>query len=264
MAVLWLGPHQPSRPPASPPQPKENGQTRAKGPVVANIGPDPDGDGLALGKYGRGGVAALQPLGGEHMHRAPLPEACVCSMMTKNTFFENDEFGSFVRTSVPVAFTRCPCGGGPDCSKIRWKRNNAGRRGVLTENITTARSLDPLPTTGSLAYGAPIDNGVGESLVRDRGTTLSELAGRIAAGGRIIRVVVVELAATGDYLPHIRCSWQPELGYRPISMRRHEGARTWSDYRALRRALIAQGYTGPIVCYPEGHPRLACLRIGVD
>ncbi len=72
------------------------------------------------------------------------------------------------------------------------------------------------------------------------------------------------IAATGDYVPHVRCSWQPELGYRPIAMRRHEGARSWSDFRVLRRALATNGYTGPVVVYPEGHPRLASLGIGVD
>lgn len=121
---------------------------------------------------------------------------------------------------------------------------------------------EPLPTAGFVPYGATTTEVVGESLLRDRGTSLADMAGHIAAGGHLVRVVVVELAATGDYVPHIRCSWQPELGYRPIAMRRHEGSRSWSDFRALRRALVGLGYTGPVVVYPEGHPRLACLGIG--
>jgi site-specific DNA recombinase len=38
-----------------------------KGPVIADIGPDPAGDGLASGQHGDGGVVAVQPRGGEDM-----------------------------------------------------------------------------------------------------------------------------------------------------------------------------------------------------
>ena len=46
---------------------RRRGCPPAKGPVVADIGPDPAGDGLALGQHGHGGVVAVQPLGGPHM-----------------------------------------------------------------------------------------------------------------------------------------------------------------------------------------------------
>jgi site-specific DNA recombinase len=38
-----------------------------KGPIVADIGPDPASDGLTLGQHGNGGVVAMQPLGSLHM-----------------------------------------------------------------------------------------------------------------------------------------------------------------------------------------------------
>ena len=37
--------------------------------VVADIGPEPAGDRLALGQHRHGGVVAVQPLGSEHMLR---------------------------------------------------------------------------------------------------------------------------------------------------------------------------------------------------
>ena len=40
-----------------------------KRPVVAHIGPEPAGDGLAFGQHGDGGAVAAQPLGGEHVLR---------------------------------------------------------------------------------------------------------------------------------------------------------------------------------------------------
>ena len=130
------------------------------------------------------------------------------------------------------------------------------------EDAATNLPPDPLPREQPALYGAPVHEGAGESLLRERANSLADMAVKTAAGGRVLRVVVVEQAATGDYVPYLRCSWQPELGYRPLSMRRYEGARSWSDFRTLRRVVAGWGYTGPIVAYPEGHPRLACLGIG--
>ncbi|MBI0537724.1 hypothetical protein D9599_19365 [Roseomonas sp. KE2513] len=87
---------------------------------------------------------------------------------------------------------------------------------------------------------------------------------RLAEGDRISRVVVVEVNATADYLAYLRLAGTSRAGYLLLVMRRYEGARAWSDFRTLRRAFAGWGYPGPLMVYPEGHPRLACLGIGVD
>ena len=50
------------------------GLALAERPVVADIGPEPAGDGLALGQHRHGRVVAVQPLGGEDMAADQLVE----------------------------------------------------------------------------------------------------------------------------------------------------------------------------------------------
>ncbi|WP_198382966.1 hypothetical protein [Roseomonas sp. KE2513] len=121
-----------------------------------------------------------------------------------------------------------------------------------------------LPRPQTLAYVALAIEGAGESLQRSRAISESDLRQRLAEGDRISRVVVVEVNATADYLAYLRLAGTSRAGYLLLVMRRYEGARAWSDFRTLRRAFAGWGYPGPLMVYPEGHPRLACLGIGVD
>ncbi|MBB5696062.1 hypothetical protein [Muricoccus pecuniae] len=116
-----------------------------------------------------------------------------------------------------------------------------------------------LPHDVCVAYGAPANEEAGESVQRDRSISEADLRQRVAEGGRIQRVVVVEVPVTADYVAWARLSCFQD--YRLLAMRKYEGARTWSDFRTLRRAFSGWGYAGPVTVYPEGHPRLACLGL---
>ncbi|WP_426960352.1 hypothetical protein [Muricoccus radiodurans] len=118
-----------------------------------------------------------------------------------------------------------------------------------------------LPSAEALAYGPAASDSAGELLQRDRSISEADLRVRLSEGTHICRVAVVEVAATADYLAYVRLS-AGRPGYCVIAMRRYEGARSWSDFRTLRRQVAAWGYGGSIVVYPEGHQRLACLGIG--
>lgn len=93
---------------------------------------------------------------------------------------------------------------------------------------------------------------------RDRSISEADLRQRLADGARVLRAVVVEIAATGGYVVYLHLSCRPI--YSALALRRYEGPRAWSDFRNLRRALA--GYGGPVSVFGEGYPRLASLGIG--
>jgi len=129
---------------------------------------------------------------------------------------------------------------------------------------TTAQpELARLPPAQAPPYVAPAIEGAGESLLRSRAISEFDLRQRLAEGDRITRVVVVEIAATADYVAYLRFAGTSRAGYCLLALRKYEGARAWSDFRTLRRAVAGWGYPGPLMVYPENHPRLAWLGIGV-
>ena len=77
---------------------------------------------------------------------------------------------------------------------------------------------------------------VWDEAVRAReGISESDLGKAVAAGVRVRRVLVVEVAATADLAPFLLLSDRP--GWHHIALRRYEGPKTWGDFRLLRQPV---------------------------
>jgi hypothetical protein len=79
----------------------------------------------------------------------------------------------------------------------------------------------------------------------------------IEEGGRILRVIVVVLGSTGDYLPWIRLA--DRRNYLRLATRKYEGPKAFRDFRTLQRTIDEFGFTGPLYVYQESHPFLTRL-----
>ena len=110
----------------------------------------------------------------------------------------------------------------------------------------------------------PFGYGPGEpdldGAVRAReGISEADLGKAVAAGTRVVRVVLVELASTAKLAPFVRLSDRP--GWQPIGLRRYEGPKTWGDVRAIRKMLAEHGYRGRLLLVPQGDPFLRLVGI---
>ena len=106
----------------------------------------------------------------------------------------------------------------------------------------------------------PTDAVWGEAVRAREGLSESDLGKAVAAGVRVRRVVVVEVAATADLAPFLLLSDRP--GWHHIALRRYEGPKTWGDFRLLRRVLAGYGYRDTLRVVPQGHPFLS--RVGIE
>ena len=113
---------------------------------------------------------------------------------------------------------------------------------------------------GRLCGYVPVEAAWGEAVRAREGISESDLGKAVAAGVRVLRVVVVEVAATADLAPFLRLS--DRSGWHHIALRRYEGPKTWGDLRTLRRVLAGYGYRDMLRVVPQGHPFLA--RIGIE
>lgn len=122
-----------------------------------------------------------------------------------------------------------------------------------------ATAIPPLPSSG---YGV-CETDTGETVRAKQGISAAQLRA-VTTGAeptaRILRVVVVEMAATLDLAPYLVLSDRP--GWLPIALRRHEGVRAWGDLRNLRNVLSSFGYSGRLHVVPQGDPLLA--RLGIE
>ena len=75
----------------------------------------------------------------------------------------------------------------------------------------------------------------------------------------MLRVVLVEIAATADLAPFLLLSDRP--GWHHIALRKYEGAKTWGDVRTIRKMLAGYGYRGRLLLIPQGDPFLRVLGI---
>jgi hypothetical protein len=93
--------------------------------------------------------------------------------------------------------------------------------------------------------------------------TEADVEAAVGSGAVIRRVLVVEQAATGALIACLKLS--SRAGWFLVALRRKEGAKTWRDWRTLRRTLGSSvwGYRGPVFVYPEGHPFPARLGISL-
>lgn len=106
----------------------------------------------------------------------------------------------------------------------------------------------------------PVGAEWGEAVRAREGISESDLGKAVASGVRVLRVVVVEVAATADLAPFLRLS--DRTGWHHIALRRYEGPKTWGDLRTLRRVLAGYGYRGMLRVVPQGHPFLS--RVGIE
>lgn len=118
-----------------------------------------------------------------------------------------------------------------------------------------------IPTLLQIDYAAlALDEG-SEGL-QDR-LSEAELAKAVSSGAVIRRAVVVEVAATGDYILYLRLS--DRAGYACVAKRRpKDGPKAWGDFRTLHRMLHKQGHRDGICVFPEGHPILLRFGIGAE
>lgn len=123
----------------------------------------------------------------------------------------------------------------------------------------------PKPVSGLSGFPAPChcDYGVPETEsgddVRDGEISEADLRTQLDGGGAIRRVVIVELASTGEFVPFFRLAGRP--GFLRLATRRYEGAKGWADFRTLRRSIVSKGYDGCLAVCREGNPLLARLGI---
>lgn len=110
-------------------------------------------------------------------------------------------------------------------------------------------------------YIAPATDEGGEGVQQAGQVSEADLRKALDGGARIVRAVVVEIG-TGDYVAYLQLDIAPD--WRLMATRRYAGTRTWTDFRSLHRSLVRLGYGDAVCVYPEHHPGLATVGIGVE